>query len=76
VKLELRGTPAVFVAADTFQRAAQMQAEILPLNPPRVFLPGPIASRTPSQIHDMAEQSIVAIVAALVTKNVPDEEGV
>ena len=64
--LEGRGIATVFVASDTFVGAAELQAEALGFDPPRVFVPHPIQDRHDDEIQALAEEAVDAIVAALV----------
>lgn len=64
----------MFVAADTFVRAAETQAALLPIDPQRVFVAAPVASRTRAEIDRMAEDAFDAIVAALTGGDGPEEE--
>jgi hypothetical protein len=67
VNLEAAGVVGVFVASDEFVDAASAQARALGADPAAVFVPHPIQDRTDTELHALADDAIVAIVAAVIT---------
>lgn len=64
--LEGRGVVTVFVASDAFVEAAQLQAEALGFDAPRVFVPHPIQDRRDDEMQSLADDACHAVIAALV----------
>lgn len=65
--LEERGIPCVFVATEPFVSAREAQAGALGTDPAVVWLPHPIQDRTDEELWALAEASVDAVLAALVT---------
>ncbi len=64
--LELRGTPAMFVASEQFATAADSQSAALGFPAAaRVFTPHPIQDRTDDEVRAYADEAFDAIVAAV-----------
>jgi len=64
--LELRGTPAMFVASDQFVDAAIAQSSSLGFPAvARVFTPHPIQDRTDDEMVAYADHAFDAILAAI-----------
>jgi hypothetical protein len=63
--LESRGIPAVFVASEAFQGAAQAQATALGFEPAAVFVSHPIQDRTDQEMEAIADGALEAILGAL-----------
>jgi hypothetical protein len=66
VNLESAGVPGVFVASTEFVDAALAQARALGADPARVFVPHPIQDRTDAEMRTLADESIEAVIAAVV----------
>ena len=65
----MRGCPAVTVITAAFEEAAVSRASVLGMpGQPRVVVEHPLASKTPAQIHSMAERFVEAIENALVVR--------
>jgi hypothetical protein len=67
VNLEAAGVVGVFVASDEFVDAAAAQARALGADPAAVFVPHPIQDRTDAELQTLADDAIVAILAAVTT---------
>jgi hypothetical protein len=67
VNLEAAGVVGVFVASDEFVDAALAQARALGADPAAVFVPHPIQDRTDAELHTLADDAVVAILAAVTT---------
>jgi hypothetical protein len=67
VNLESAGVVGVFVASDEFVDAAVAQARALGAEPAAVFVPHPIQDRTDAELQDLADDAVVAILAAVTT---------
>ena len=67
VNLESAGVVGVFVASDEFVDAAAAQARALGADPAAVFVPHPIQDRTDAELQTLADDAIVAILAAVTT---------
>jgi len=67
VNLEAAGVVGVFVASDEFVDAAVAQARALGADPAAVFVPHPIQDRTDAELQTLADDAIVAILAAVTT---------
>ena len=65
VNLEAAGVVGVFVASTEFVDAAAAQSAALGAEPAAVFVPHPIQDRTDAELQTLADDAIVAIVAAL-----------
>ena len=65
VNLETAGAVGVFVASDEFVDAAVAQARALGADPAAVFVPHPIQDRTDTELQTLADDAIVAILAAV-----------
>jgi len=57
----------VFIASDEFVDAAVAQARALGADPAAVFVPHPIQDRTDDELQVLADDAIVAILAAVTT---------
>ncbi len=67
VDLERRGLPGVFVASSEFIQAAEAQAGSLGFpSVARVFTPHPVQDRTDDEMRAYAEQTVEAVIAAIV----------
>ncbi len=67
VELERQGVPSVFVASSTFIDAALVQAKALGLPMvPRVIVPHPIQDATDEEMGRKADESLDALLDALV----------
>ena len=67
VNLEAAGVVGVFVASDEFVDAALAQSRALGADPAAVFVPHPIQDRTDAELQTLADDAIVAILAAVTT---------
>jgi len=67
VNLEAAGVVGVFVASDEFVDAALAQARALGADPAAVFVPHPIQDRTDAELQTLADDAVVAILAAVTT---------
>ena len=67
VNLEGAGVVGVFIASDEFVDAAVAQARALGADPAAVFVPHPIQDRTDDELQVLADDAIVAILAAVTT---------
>jgi hypothetical protein len=67
VNLEAAGVVGVFVASDEFVDAAVAQARALGADPAAVFVPHPIQDRTDAELQTLADDAVVAILAAVTT---------
>ena len=67
VNLEAAGVVGVFVASDEFVDAAAAQARALGADPAAVFVPHPIQDRTDAELQALADDAIVALLAAVTT---------
>jgi len=65
VNLEALGVPTVFVASSEFVDAADAQARALGADPARVFVAHPIQDRTNDELRDLADDAVLAVVAAV-----------
>ena len=65
VNLEALGVPTVFVASSEFVDAADAQARALGADPARVFVAHPIQDRTDDELRDLADDAVLAVVAAV-----------
>ena len=65
VNLEALGVPTVFVASTEFVDAAEAQARALGADPARVFVAHPIQDRTDDELRDLADDAVLAVVAAV-----------
>jgi len=65
VNLEALGVPTVFVASSEFIDAADAQARALGADPARVFVAHPIQDRTDDELRDLADDAVLAVVAAV-----------
>ena len=65
VNLEALGVPTVFVASSEFVDAADAQARALGADPARVFVAHPIKDRTDDELRDLADDAVLAVVAAV-----------
>jgi hypothetical protein len=63
--LERRGVPGVFVASAVFVDAAQTQGEAIGFQPERLFVEHPIQDRTDSEMAEIADKAVDALVAKL-----------
>jgi hypothetical protein len=67
VDLERRGMPGVFVASAEFIVAAQAQADSLGFpQVARVFTPHPVQDRTDAEMRAYAEETVAAVIAAII----------
>ncbi len=64
--LEGRGIPGVYVATVEFEDGAGVQARSLGADPLGLFVPHPIQDRTNEEMEALADQTVDAIIAALV----------
>jgi len=67
VNLEAAGVVGVFVASDEFVDAALAQSRALGADPGAVFVPHPIQDRTDAELQTLADDAVVAILAAITT---------
>ena len=67
VNLEAAGVVGVFVASDEFVDAALAQSRALGADPAAVFVPHPIQDRTDAELQTLADDAVVAILAAVTT---------
>ena len=66
VNLEGQGVPGVYVATVEFEDGAGVQARALGADPLGLFVPHPIQDRTNEEMEALADQTVDAIIAALV----------
>lgn len=66
LQLERRGVPVVVVATDAFRRSVAEQLEAISFSAfEPVYIPHPLASLPPDQVHQKADRAVPEIVARL-----------
>jgi hypothetical protein len=71
VDLEDRGVPGVFVATVEFTDGAERQARQLGADPAAVYVEHPIQDRTDTEMREIADGAIEALLARLVRGGEP-----
>jgi hypothetical protein len=63
--LDGRGLPGVNIITSEFTGAAEAQSEALGFDPALVVVPHPVQNRTTAELHRMADDAFVRVLAAI-----------
>ena len=67
--LDKKGLPGVSVLTDEFRQAFEAQKSAIGLDAAAVYVPHPMQNRTTKELHAFADQSIDAILAAILASH-------
>jgi len=63
--LDLTGIPALIVATEAFQQAADVQSKALGYDPNIVWVPHPVQDRTDAELQALADRTVEEILARM-----------